>query len=345
MTEIYHHIREETIFASIRQTIKERKDLHPIIDELDSIDPKIRNGDLTLIFHYDTPVDGFDAELGYPVSKMVEIDRITSRKLGYNEFLATKHKGDNEGLRAKSREVYELLYKNGISPGMELVEILKHVDREKPENNITEIQASIHLWVYLYLNNLIKFLGKDLADRISKGYQKITPLTNIADRKQWVKGTLEKLKANSTEHQQFEIMSNIALTRPSAEMKRYKDKYKKTQDIREVIKMRIGAQPWVSEPRVEGNIIYTSKTPRQNDKYREADTFDEKRKYYCFCILVANCENPDIDPIFCYRAAGWARQLWETVLDLPVVGCTLEKSILNGDEHCEFALHFEKELK
>ena len=108
--------------------------------------------------------------------------------------------------------------------------------------------------------------------------------------------------------------------------------------------MRIGSQPWVSEPRVKGNIIYTSKTPRQNEKYREAKSFDEKRKYYCFCILVANCENPDIDPIFCYRAAGWARQLWETVLDLPVIDCTIEKSILKGDEYCEFALQFEKEL-
>lgn len=79
------------------------------------------------------------------------------------------------------------------------------------------------MWGYLYRNNLIKFLGEDLAGKISVGYEKISPLTNISDRKEWVKGTLERLKSNSTEQQQFEIMSNNALTRPLAEMKRYKD--------------------------------------------------------------------------------------------------------------------------
>ena len=38
--------------------------------------------------------------------------------------------------------------------------------------------------------------------------------------------------------------------------------------------------------------------------------------------------------MFCYRAAGWARQLYEPVLGVELERCTITHSILAGDPFC-----------
>ena len=87
-----------------------------------------------------------------------------------------------------------------------------------------------------------------------------------------------------------------------------------------------------------------SKVAYNREGYDKAENHDEKRKSYCFCALVRNSsDNPGIDPIFCLRAAGWAKQMWEDTLNTPIVNGKIIKSILSGDDYCEFELHLPKD--
>ena len=65
-------VRKEILYAGIRKPIKERKELEPRIEKIKKVCAGKIAGPLTHIFRFDTPVDGFDSEIGFPVS--VEIN-------------------------------------------------------------------------------------------------------------------------------------------------------------------------------------------------------------------------------------------------------------------------------
>ena len=92
-------------------------------------------------------------------------------------------------------------------------------------------------------------------------------------------------------------------------------------------------------PRFDGKILHVSKVPYNAEAYKAARTQEEKRKAYCFCNLVREAKDPKIDPIFCYRAAGWARQFWEPLLEVEFKKCVITHSILKGDGFCAWDYH------
>jgi hypothetical protein len=79
-----------------------------------------------------------------------------------------------------------------------------------------------------------------------------------------------------------------------------------------------------------------SKVSQNHDAYQKAKNHYELRKAYCFCSLIREAENPEVDPIFCYRAAGWARQFWEPILGIEFKHCEIKSSILSGDPFCSW---------
>ncbi|UYP43766.1 hypothetical protein NEF87_000051 [Candidatus Lokiarchaeum ossiferum] len=342
---ISHVIREETLFASIRKPIKKRADLEPQVKILKEECHGRIVGPLTLIFHYDTPVEGFDAEIGFPVSEKVEKAGISSRILGRNEFLSNTHSGKPDKIGEAYQKVYGLMYKNGISPGMSTVEIFHDYDFDNPKTVKIEVQGSIHMWNYLYKRALNKYLGHEKQEKIYLDGDKITPFTKINDRIQWVKKTLERLKQESSKEEQFQILSHIALDRPIEEINQFKEKYLENHDVRDIINHLKTELQFIIEPEIKENYVHISKVARDREGYDKATNHDEKRKHYCFCRLVSEAASlPDIDPIFCYRAAGWAAQLWEEILQKPVIKCDIVKSVLKGDEVCDFKLYFDDKL-
>ena len=94
------------------------------------------------------------------------------------------------------------------------------------------------------------------------------------------------------------------------------------------------SRSFVDRPYYDGKVLHMSKVPYQYEAYHQASNPIERRKAFCFCTLVREAQDPQIDPIFCYRAAGWARQLWEPILEVEFVRCTLTHSILKGDPFC-----------
>jgi hypothetical protein len=77
-----------------------------------------------------------------------------------------------------------------------------------------------------------------------------------------------------------------------------------------------------------------SKVAYNRKAYDDATTPKEFRKAYCFCSLIREATDPKVDPIFCYRAAGWARQFWEPILSVEFKKCKITHSILKGDRFC-----------
>ena len=95
---------------------------------------------------------------------------------------------------------------------------------------------------------------------------------------------------------------------------------------------------WHEKPRREGNVIYVRKIPFDSKNYGKAADRDEKRKHYRHCPMVRNHLDNGIFAAFCYCGSGWYRQQWEGILRKPV-GVKILKSLLKGDDTCEFAIH------
>ncbi len=339
-SQINHIIREETLFAGIRKPIQTREELIPRIELLKTVCKDLAIGPLTHILRFDTPVDGFDSEIGYPVSNKVDTDDIKTHILRKLHFFSLTHKEPFQNLQDTTRELYNHLNKVGLAPELELVEIYHRFAPENEDENIVEVQASFLAWPEIYREQLLRVLGPDRTTDIWAGGESITPYTSVDDRATWVAASLERLKACTDEDQQFDILSRVALVRPVEDINKYKKLYEKTGSVNAVLDSQneqLKSSPtggFIDPPRMEENILHLSKVAYNRAAYDVATTPAETRKAYCFCTLIREAENPKVDPIFCYRAAGWARQFWEPILGIEFKTCKITHSILKGDKFC-----------
>jgi effector-binding domain-containing protein len=345
MGQIQTVIRPPTLFAGIRKPITERAQLEPRIKELETACGDTIAGPLTHIFRFDTPVEGFDSEVGFPVSAPVTTGDVSTHTLREMHFYALTHDGTIETLRETSRSLYQYMNLTGLSPELELVEVYPDHRRGQPLGPKVEVMAAYLAWPELYLAQLTRVLGRDTAMTIWEGGEAITPHTPVDPRCDWVEYSIAKLKQRSTSDQQFDILSRVALVRPQEDTVGYKKMYDESGDITTIFRAqeeRLKTTPtggFVDPPHFDGATLHVSKVPYNKEAYVAATTHDEKRKAFCFCNLVRQASDPRIDPIFCYRAAGWARQFWEPILEVTFTGCTITHSILKGDDFCAWDYH------
>jgi hypothetical protein len=337
---IKHVFRKEILFAGIRKPIKKREELTPRIEELKKICAGKTVGSLTHIIRFDTPVDGIDSEIGFPVSLDIKAGDVVTHKLRSMHFYSLTYLGPVETLQKTTGQLYQYMNKTGLSPELELVEIYQHDNLQSSQTQKIQVMASFLAWPEVYREQLARVLGEGMAGKIWRGGEKITPHTLVDERCAWVAESIDRLKEYTNMEQQFDILSRVALIRPIEEITKYKMLYEETKDINtifqvkneELEKTRTGG--YIDPPRFDGKILHLSKVPYNKQKYMEAKTHREKRKAYCFCSLVREADNPQIDPIFCYRAAGWDRQFWEPILEIEFKKCRITHSILKGDDFC-----------
>jgi hypothetical protein len=96
----------------------------------------------------------------------------------------------------------------------------------------------------------------------------------------------------------------------------------------------------------DGDVIRATKIPYQADEFlRETD--DQRRRYfYCHCLWARDSIlHPGTGPSarFCECSAGFEKQYWDAVLDQPVK-VDVVKSVLQGDQVCEFAIHLPEDV-
>jgi effector-binding domain-containing protein len=340
-------VRPPTLFAGIRRPIKSREELAPRIESLRKTCGEKIAGPLTHIFRFDTPVDGYDSEIGFPVTASVDSGEIKTHTLRQMHFYSALHRGPEEGMSETRRKLYDYMNATGLSPELELVEVFHHRDRERPESSRTEIMASFLAWPEVYREQLTRVLGGEAASLIWQGGESITPHTLVDPRAEWVASSIARLKERSDVDQQFDILSRVALVRPQEDLQRYRELYERTGDIIAVLRTQAeelkkkSGKSYPDAARFDGKVLHMSKVPYDAEAYAAAKSHTERRKAYCFCNLVREARDPRIDPIFCYRAAGWSRQFVEPILGVEFKRCIITHSILKGDDFCAWDYHLE----
>lgn len=338
--KVKHVVREETLFAGIRKPIKNREELIPRIQEVTDLCGDKILGPMVHIFRFDTPVDGFDSEIGFPIKSDVNIGDIRTHTLRKMHFFSLMHKGSTQTIKNTTLKILEHMKKAGLSSELEIMEIYHYFDPENQDANLIETRVSFLAWPEVYKEQLLRVLGPELTAEIWKGGKNITPFTLVDDRAAWVAQSLTRLKQHTNEEEQFDILSRVALVRPIEDVMKYKKIYDETGDINRVIDMQneqLTASPtggFIDPWWFERNVLHLSKVAANRKAYDAAKTPDEIRKAYCFCTLIREAKAPEVDPIFCYRAAGWARQFWEPILGVEFKKCTITQSILKGDKFC-----------
>jgi hypothetical protein len=339
-------IRKETLFAGIRKPIQDRDELTPRIEAVSRACEGRIEGPLTHIFRFDTPVPGYDSEIGYPVSEAVNEGEIRTHTLRSMHFFSNSHAGSVETNPQTRGRLYEYMNQVGLSPELELVEVFHTYDPGVPENQRIENMASYLPWPEKYREELIRVLGEETSAMVWEGGDSITPHTGVNERCRWVGESIERLKSVSTARQQFDILSRVALVRPPEDIAKYKEIYEEAGDIQAVFEAQhahfletgrtVGRfdAPWF-----DGETLHLSKVPYDEAAYLAATTQEERRKAFCFCALVREAEDPQIDPVFCYRAAGWARQFLEAIMEVEFQSCDITHSILKGDGFCAWDYH------
>ena len=338
--EIRAMVREATLFAGIRKPITQRRELEPRIASLEKACEGRIVGPLTHIFRFDTPVEGFDSEIGFPVSAPIETGEIVTHELRRMHFYAALHQGPHDTLRETSRKLYAYMDRTGLSPELELQEVYRQRDAADPERCRTDVMASFLAWPEAYREQLLRVLGPDRTQDVWRGGERLTPHTLVDERCAWVAETIRRLKAVTDPEQQFDILSRVCLKRPIEDVMETKKVYDQTHDVQAVFQAlqdKLKKTPtggFVDPLRFDGTTLHVSKVPRDGERYAQARTLEEKRRAYCFCNLVREARDPKVDPIFCYRAAGWARQFWEPILGVEFSRCVITHSILKGDAFC-----------
>jgi len=341
-------IREPTLFAGIRKPIRTREDLVPRIRDVEAACGDRIAGPLTHIFRYDTPVEGYDSEIGFPVTEAVDTGEVRTRMLRRMHFFSNVHEGPVATVPQTRARLYEYMNGVGLSPELELVEVFHRYDPDEPDNQRIESMASYLPWPEKYLEELTRVLGEDTALIVWGGGDRITPHTPVDERCRWVAGSIERLTDRATSEEQFDILSRVALVRPHEDVEKYRRIYEETGDLQAVFDaqhqeyLQAGrTRGRFEEPWFDGKTLHVSKVPYDEAAYLAADTPEEIRRAYCFCALVREARDPEIDPVFCYRAAGWDRQFFEPILGVAFKRCEITHSILKGDRFCAWSYHLD----
>ena len=229
---------------------------------------------------------------------------------------------------------------------MELVEIYHDFDPENEEANQIEVHGAFLAWPEIYKHHLARVLGSNLTDVIWAGGDAITPFTLVDERATWVAQSLERLKQVADQDQQFEILSSVALLRPSEDTAKFRAIYEASgrsiQAVLDAQNKDLESAPtggWIDPPYCDDRVLHLSKVARDREGYDKAETPEDLRHAYCFCSLIREAKDPKVSPIFCYRAAGWAKQFWEPILGVKFTRCDITHSILKGDRFCAWDYH------
>jgi effector-binding domain-containing protein len=342
---IKHQRLDGTLVAGCRPVLRARSEVPAILCGLRQCIPaEYIAGPPFGIFQFVTSVeDGFDVEVGYPVSQAVEADGIKTRRLPSVEVLALLHEGPME----KLRDSYRQLYGSAAAHGLISHEFCREVywDLDDPEDSRIEVQFVLHDWQGLLRENLDRVLGERTRQEVMQGGDRVDIESTVDERFRWVKGAIERIDRLADETK-YDIVSGCAHVFPSRQVGKlkvvYEDARAKTSDplaaVDAVIEFMDTDPGWGERPLRRGNVIYSSKAPRDPQGHANAKSEKEKREAYCFCPLVRSHLDEGMPIAFCYCGAGWYRQQWEGAIGRPV-RIEIVQSILKGDDVCQFAIH------
>ncbi|MBD3408258.1 MAG: hypothetical protein GF411_19200 [Candidatus Lokiarchaeota archaeon] len=336
--EIGFATTEEMLIASIRQPVKTREE---IIDRLQNMKQVLKDriaGPPFAIFYFDTPVDGFDVETGFPVDSEFSIDEISSRAIDASDAFVVRKQGSMKDLRKSVVQISEFAGTRGIPSALRYMEIYHSGFLDESSELDFEIVYYLHNWQARFLSYVEQFTNQSTYEAIiglGKPPDTLEPAEKRAD---WVKKAISILEEKSSERQISEVICSCAHVRPKEDIEVYRKVFEETGSLEEVLKVQIQKFKgrWIEEPYIEGNKIYMTKVVRDIDSYRKGKTQKERIKAHCFCPMVFEMLD-ETPPKFCYCGGGWARQMWEGVLGYPV-DVKLVKTVVDGSDTCAWEI-------
>lgn len=352
--DIEHKKLKETIVATVRRTIKQRAEIPDVLGELaQEVPEQAIAGAPFCIFQFVTSVqDGYDVEIGFPVTQKVETTTLKSRVLPAMDVLSIVHRDASEKLGETYGKLYGYAEEHGIISDEFCREVYPFDAAQGGPDTGVEIQFIIHRWNDRLAGSLDRILGQEVKQVVMQGSDDLGIESSADDRFRWVKGMVERLNGLADEPQKYDILSSCAHVCPPGQIKKLETVYKEAktsaqdamQAVDAVLDFMESDPGWGGDrPLRDGHVIYSTKNPRDPKGYQDATDALERRKAYCYCPLVRNHMDQGMPITFCYCGAGWYRQQWEGAIGRSVT-VEIVKSVLKGDEVCQFALHLPEDL-
>ncbi len=346
-----HRQHDQMLVATVQLILDSRDELPGIIARLkDQIPEQIIEGPPFSIIQFVTSVrDGMDVEVGFPVSREIEIGDVRSKTLPGMEVLSITHRGSLQDTGSSYSRLYGDAYRQGLISDEFCREIYHHLD-PGGESEI-EIQFVIHRWNELLAAGAESVLGEDAMRSVMLGSASLNPMSSVEERFSWVKGAIERLETLADEEERYDVVSRCAHVFPSDQIAKLRAVYQNARGtgadpleaVDAVIAFMDEDPGWGEGPRREGRIIYSSKAPRDAEGYQKAQNELERKKAYCFCPMIREHLDRGMPVTFCYCGSGWYRQQWEGALEKPV-SIEIVRSLLKGDDRCEFAIRLPDDL-
>lgn len=190
-------------------------------------------------------------------------------------------------------------------------------------------------WSERLSDSLSRYVGETGKKAVMEGCNILQGPDERA-RAEWMTQAMDKLDERvPDEETKIKILTECSCQCYEEHLELFKAEYKKSKDIDRLLEVMHG-KVFLVKPVREGNVVYITKAPRFPDEHRVAKTPEEKRYYFCHCDYVRAVAGK-ISRIYCYCGAGWCKRIWEAVLERPV-RVDIEKSVLQGDDICRFAV-------
>lgn len=191
-------------------------------------------------------------------------------------------------------------------------------------------------WIDKLSKSLTSHIGKAAAGGLLTGCENLEQLGE-RERADCAVRLMARLDQQISDQQiRSDVMTACACNCYAEHIEVFKEGYRENGDIDRLLDLMHG-RVFLNRPVREGNIVFVTKAPCFPEEHAKAHTPAEKRYYYCHCDNVRAVVGR-ISPTYCLCGAGWCRNIWESVLERPVQ-MEVVKSVLQGDETCQFAVH------
>jgi len=300
---------------------------------------------------------GYDLEACYPVSRDPDVGGVSCRVLEGRHLLCATHafvggiKVAATDLAAAWKALGEYVAKHQIDqetgPYRE-VYLQGATAGGDGDELVVELQVPILLpsWLSRLADGVKRTAGEQACAYVMRGSAGLEITAGAAAKAAWAQGAMQRLdEAVPDDQVREQVMADCAHRFPLELIASLKQSYQELgnldallQSMQEDAKQQ--GRPAYTAPYREGDKLLVTKVPYDPAGMEQAATAAERRARYCHCGLVrALIETGQPGPAtFCHCGCGWHQQLWEGILDAPV-RVELLKSVLLGDDTCEFAIH------
>lgn len=247
-------------------------------------------------------------------------------------------------------------------------------EEEFGEEGVSKDKDFIKMWLEDRFSKLLdEEVGEKLRTEIMDEWSHLSNKSLPEEKARWLKGAMERLETSIEDYNKRKgILNDCGCLLTGSIFDQLSEKFNETKDIDEVLKLNhtitvklhkkaheegfwnvdaktlelVKNNPLIESGVRKGNKIYIQKVPHSSTEYNQTNDEMEKRKLYCHCPWIRNSINTgvDVSPLFCECSGGFYKKFWERIVQQPLE-IEMVKSILNGDNTCDFIIHIPKGIK